>query len=138
MYRHFATVTVAITALLAFFANGESHQAVAANAGEQGAMPQPAAPKPRLEIHRETNVGSWADDEGEVMGQPTIGAYSSPAPRPNPFALDGAGVSSGSSAPDGETGGAEQTEQAAAAPTASQIAAATAASRLRSGTRGID
>lgn len=126
MYRHFATVTVAITALLAFFANGENHQAVAANAADEPAAAQ--SPTPRLKFHRKANFGTWGEDE--AMGQP-----SSAAPAHNPFALRGDEATPQTSGPQPQDG---EEAQAPAAPTAEQIAAATAASRLRSGAHEMD
>jgi hypothetical protein len=138
MYRHFAILTVAITALMAFFANGENQKAVAAAAdpGEQRAMPHAVASKPQPEIDPDPDIGTWGDDGDNLVGQPTIGSYAGAAvPAFNPFGLNrNRQTSAAPSALDEQDGDESESE----APTASQIAAAAAASRLRSGARGND
>jgi hypothetical protein len=142
MYRHFAIVTVAITGLMAFFANGENQQAAAAaaNRGEHRAMPQAAASKPQLEIDPDTSVGTWGEDEGTSIVHPAIGSYASgAAPALNPFGLNrGHRTSAAPSALGDQDSDESGSEEAPEAPSASQIAAAAAASRLRSGARGND
>jgi hypothetical protein len=130
LYRRFAAATVAIAALLAFFANGENQEAVAAaSAAGRPATRQPAVEKLRLEIPPDAYAGSWDDDEGDDMGQQQSNLVG---------AGRGGGAAIGPSLLDGEGGDEEQGEAVPDAPTPSQIAAATAASRLRSGARGID
>jgi hypothetical protein len=142
MYRHFAILTVAITGLTAFFANGENQQAVAAAAdsGEHRTMPQTVASKPQLEIDPDTDVGTWGNDEGDSVEQPAIGSYAGgTAPALNPFGLKRGHRASAAPAALGDQDGDEPaSEGAPEAPSASQIAAAAAASRLRSGARGND
>jgi hypothetical protein len=75
MYRHFATVTVMLTALVAFFANGESKQAMAAESSQQAAEqsaekaeehPQPAPTATPV------NRGTWGNDDGGSFGRPMM------------------------------------------------------------------
>jgi hypothetical protein len=138
MYRHFAILTVAITGLMAFFANGESQKAVAAAAdtGEHRAV----ASKPQLEIDPDTDVGTWGNDEGNSAGHPASGFYAGgAAPALNPFGLNrGHRTSAAPSALGDQDSHVAGREQAPEAPSESQIAAAAAASRLRSGARGND
>ena len=142
MYRHFAILTVAMTALLAFFANGENQKAVAAaSASEQPATPKAPVSK-RIEVETETaETGSWGSDDSDGFGQPMmgsgagVGAWAS-----NPFGLarDHRSQTGAKTLPRREDGDEAETEEAPEAPTAAQIAAAAAASRLRSGARGND
>ena len=142
MYRHFAILTVAITGLMAFFANGENQQAVAAAAdpGEHRAAPPAVASKPQLEIDPDTDVGTWGNDEGNSVGQPAIGSYAGgAAPALSPFGPNRSRrVSAPPSALDDQDGDETGSEEAPEVPSASQITAAAAASRLRSGARGND
>ena len=143
MYRHFAILTVAMTALLAFFANGENQKAVAAaSASEQPATPKAPVSK-RIEVETETaETGSWGSDDSDGLGQPTmgsgagVGAWAS-----NPFGLardHRSPTDSDKTLLRREDGDEAETDEAPEAPTAAQIAAAAAASRLRSGARGND
>lgn len=139
MYRHFAVMTLVLTALIAFFANGESHQAMAA-AAEVEEVPVPPAP-PRTaslaESKPEADSGSWGDDSDVSFGQPMMRASAGVA-----------GWASGSFDPRRAEPGEppigddeatdEAPESAPAAPSVAQIAAAADASRRRSGSRGID
>jgi len=71
MYRHFATMTVAITALIALFASGEQQDAVAAEAAPQQVQQADATPKPsdakarekREEQEAQEDTGTWGSDE---------------------------------------------------------------------------
>lgn len=74
MYRHFAVVTVLLTAAVAMFAGGENRKAVAAqveNAEENGSQVESA---PALATRSGDNpapvVGSFGSDDGIVFGQP--------------------------------------------------------------------
>lgn len=147
MYRHFAMLTVELTALLAFFANGENQEAAAAaSTSEHQAKPSPAPSKLRLEMKADAGPGSWGSDDNDDFGQPmtrisaNAGAWMS-----NPF-----GLSRDHRAPpgdgwrplanEGSDDATPESASAAAAPSASQIAAAAAAaaSRVRSGAHGND
>ena len=75
MYRHFAAVTLALTTVLAMFADGERHQAQAAQKPE----PQPTAPAgpPRFANPHDSPVRdpvprSWYEEAGldVAFGQP--------------------------------------------------------------------
>lgn len=138
MYRHFATLTVALTALLAFFANGESQEAAATAAVPTMLVHEPRAapPQPQLEIDTDDG-GSWGSDASETVQQTVIGPhFSGSRASGSPFGLDQSrGASVGP-----RRDGVDESESAdsSAAPTASQIAAIEAASRLRSGARGTD
>lgn len=140
MYRHFAVWTVAITTLLAFFANGENQKAVAAipEMAEQSATP----PAKKAEAHFEHDTlddsGSWGSDD-VAFGQPTLEApVEGGSWLPNPFGLNRLnrpkpGDDQTLMESDEE---AADSSQAAAAPTSAAIAAAAEASRLRSGSVG--
>jgi hypothetical protein len=138
MYRHFAVVTLAITALIAFFANGENHKAAAADtASKIAAKPIPERPKPMLVAPEDESPGTWGGDVSSAFGEPMIrlsrGAGTwMPTPLPSPsaqsiLARDGSPLAS-------EDRGSPE----GAAPSAEQIAALAAASRRRSGARGND
>ncbi len=144
MYRHFAVLTVAITALLAFFANGENHKAAAVAAGrEPPARALTVRPKPSLVTEAVEDPGSWGSDESDGFGEPMMisssGGFGAAISRP--FAAVGASraaIRDGSRLAS-EGSGDEPTEATpAAAPSAAQIAAAAAASRLRSGAPADD
>lgn len=124
MYRHFATATVALTALIALFAHGENQPAAA-----QAAAPvaRPEARPTQLEAPADSSdddVGSWGDDGGD-FGRPTTILPSSTAAWAAGPAL---------AAEDREGDKAD----AGAQPTAEQVAAALSASHLRSGSAGRD
>jgi hypothetical protein len=138
MYRHFAVMTVALTGLTAFFANGENDKAIAAAAAtEAPTAVRPAARKaPPPERERAADSESWRDDGDFTFGEPMMrpsagvagwgtGAFDPALGRPvgadDPLLADD-----------------EETDEASPAPSASQIAAVAAASRLRSGSTGID
>ncbi|MGZ3246755.1 MAG: hypothetical protein ACXU61_06705 [Croceibacterium sp.] len=149
MYRHFATLTVACTALVAVFANGEKQQAVAA---------ETAASRPhetRLKSHPKSkptpvnegseDTGIWGDDETEGFGHPTVrvsaseswfsSTFGSASDRhigrgDNPTLQDSEDVD--------ETPSLHGAAADPAVPTAAEIAAAAAASRQRSGASGSD
>jgi hypothetical protein len=143
MYRHFAVATLAITALIAFFANGENHKAAAAaaNAGKIAAKPIPERPKPMLVAPADDSPGSWGGDVSSAFGEPMIRLSRDAGTwMPEPLASPGASRILG---PDGTTlasedGGSAETAPAVAAPSAEQISALAAASRRRSGARGND
>jgi hypothetical protein len=140
MYRHFAVVTVAITALLAFFANGENHEALAAATRAQAAPDKPRAEQPKP-LARQTveRPASWGTDVSDSFGEPMIRpSHQWAAWKPAPVAaavraatLPGALGSDVSEDP-------RQPEDAAPEPSAAQVAALAAASRLRSGSHGND
>jgi hypothetical protein len=146
MYRHFATMTVALTALVAFFASGEKRTAVAAQpVATRPATPAPApAPPPQSDDSDDT--GSWGSDDGGDFGHPTAAAYSSAGSWfSNPFggdgnrpALAGAPVVPGLDGDEDDSNATGEKAQAPAPPSAADIAAATAASKLRSGAAGND
>lgn len=145
MYRHFAMLTVALTALLAFFADGESRQTAAAASTIQHQAESSRAPsKPRLEMKADVGPGIWGSDDGDDFGQPmtrisaNAGAWAS-----NPFGLNRdhrapPGDDWRSHGNEGSDDATPESVSAAAAPSASEIAAAAAASRLRSGAHGND
>jgi hypothetical protein len=141
MYRHFAVATLAITALIAFFANGENHKAAAAaaNASKIAAKPIPERPKPMLVAPADDSPGSWGGDVSSAFGEPMIRLSRDAGTwMPEPLASPGA---SRILAPDGTTLASEDggsAEAAVAAPSATQISALAAASRQRSGSRGGD
>lgn len=142
MYRHFAALTVAITALLAFFANGENHEALAAAAGDTAAPAKPRAERPKPLVRQTAEPpGSWGSDENSGFGEPLIrpsGGFSAWMPTPPAPSAVQHTTRPGSLAGDD---GREQPSEAASAtaePSAAQIAAIAAASRLRSGARGND
>jgi hypothetical protein len=70
MYRHFAVVTILLTAVLALFADGENGEAARALVAQQAANPPPAGP-PRLV--QKAPVSAWSsdgDDSGFEFGSP--------------------------------------------------------------------
>jgi hypothetical protein len=141
MYRHFATMTVALTALIAFFANGERQTAVAAPS--VAARPAaPAKPTPPPQSDAADDGGSWGSDEGGDFGHPTSGGSSAAGSWfSNPFGANGS--SPALAAPPAVTGLEDPDDpdapaDAPSAPSAAEIAAATAASKLRSGAAGND
>lgn len=78
MYRHFAIVTVMLTACLAMFADGENRQqadASAARAAEQhrgASQPRPAATPAYGQASLTRNdTGTFGGDQGSGFGQPT-------------------------------------------------------------------
>lgn len=140
MYRHFATVTVALTALVAFFANGESHKATASASQSHRAQPAPA-PKQQFEIPQDRDAGrdsgSFGSDDNDGFGQPMVEAGGGGSWLPNPFVLSAGRpkpIVEDPSMPHDEAGGPGAEEPSAAGqPNAGQIAAVAAASRMRSG-----
>jgi hypothetical protein len=126
MYRHFATMTVAMTALVAFFANGEKQTAVAAPATAS----QPALAKKKPALHGQPNQvaddgGSWGSEDGGDFGHP-MNSWFAPTLAPTAAKLaDG---------DEDDPDAAGDTAAALPTPSAAQIAAADAASRQRSGT----
>lgn len=69
MYRHFAVVTVALTTVLAVFADGEGQQAQAAESQPQvsaASAPSPVAP---TRTERRPSAPGWVDDASEPSGQ---------------------------------------------------------------------
>ena len=145
MYRHFATVTVALTALVAFLADGERpsaaeapvHVAKAAKAEDSSVEASERAVTP--------DPGAWGSDSDSDFGQPTMSASGAGSWFANPFASGGnaqpgAGVTLNPQNTDGEgdQGDPAKPSAGAPAPTAAQITAAMAASRLRSGAAGGD
>ena len=138
MYRHFAVVTVSITALLAFFANGQSQQAAAANApvSQTSRTPLADAPKPKIVV--ESDSGSWGSDDGDSAASGAVASFDEGLP--NPFNLTKSRNRLAGKNPDA----AEDQDRddavaepgpapAPASPSDDQVAAAAAASRLRSG-----
>jgi hypothetical protein len=64
MYRHFAVLTLSLTGLVAFFANGENQDAAAQAAPPPAAAPvkaPEAKPQPEAEP-ADSDVGSWGPD----------------------------------------------------------------------------
>jgi hypothetical protein len=141
MYRHFATMTVAVTALIAFFANGEKQTAVAAQpVATQPAAAKKATPPP---TDASDNAGSWGSDDGGDFGQPTSPTYSSAGSWfSNPFGANGGdrAVAEAPAMPglDNDPDDPNASPGAPAPPSAADIAAATAASKMRSGAPSID
>lgn len=139
MYRHFAAMTLALTALLAFFANGENHQAIAAAAEAEAGPPPPQAARatPTPESEPEADSGSWGGETDVTFGQPMMrasarfGGWAAGS-----FDPRRAGPEDPTIADDEEADRAPEDESAA--PSAAQIAAVAEASRLRSGSRGIE
>ena len=149
MYKHFATLTVACTALVAFFANGEKQQAVAAETATtrpQASSLRPQAelqPSPALQSQTGDDTGSWGDDTAG-FGQPAADD-SSDSWFSNPFGSDfkaraaARDESSLTDSADGdEPAQAQGGSEGSTGPTAAEIAAAAAASRQRSGASGND
>ena len=136
MYRHFAVVTVILTATMALFASGENDQAAAANAAKVAAAHERPAkpPEPAFKQAESTadDTGTWGSDDGGSFGGPTMAAPSSGGSQWLPPPLAGIG---NVQQPIGKAGAADDPEDEAddAAPTAAEIAAAQAASRLRAG-----
>jgi len=138
MYRHFATMTVALTALIAFFANGEKQTAVAAErtaAQPAGLSTRPAPPPSEAS----DDTGGWGSDDGGDVGHPAGSWFS------NPFAANGNGALAVAPAvprlqddQDDDPNAPVDKADAPSAPSEAEIAAATAASRLRSGAAGGD
>jgi hypothetical protein len=136
MYKHFATVTVMLTAAMALFANGENEQAAAAGAGDD----RPAVHKPAQQAkptfrRATTDTGAWGSDDADGFSNPTMGAPSTgSAGLPPPLAgIPGVAQPADGDASDADAAGAPA---GAAAPSAADIAAAIAASRLRSDAGG--
>lgn len=144
MYRHFATVTVAITALVAFFANGEKQQALAARRPAiRSQTMQPEVPSRHLQQWQNEDAvdpATWGSDDGS-FGQPMIVAsddrsgFSRPIP-PNSEPRSNAQ----NEAPPTDPGNSDELVGSGSppSPTASQVAAVAAASRSRSGASGRD
>jgi len=135
MYKHFAIVTVALTAAMALFANGQSEQAAAAGAAGHRAVESKPVKVPQPTFRRaSSNTGSWGSDNSAGFGNPTMATPSSgSAGLPPPLA----GISGVVQPADGDEAGADDRDApallpAAAPPTSDDIAAAIAASRLRS------
>jgi hypothetical protein len=148
MYRHFAVVTLALTALMAFFADGEKQQALAAEAMPRHseklrrAAPKELGPLAPTRAAADVPRGTWGSDDSGGFGQPMLHVSSTSTWVPSPS------VYGGDARPDGAVGvpisGLDERDDAAtdqtisAPPSATQIAAAAAASRLRSGSAGRD
>jgi len=142
MYRHFATVTAALTALVAFTASGEQGNAAAPIHVTKTATKVRDSAVEASE--RAVSPGSWGSDSDGDFGKPTMSASGSGSWFANPFAsaannqpgdppISQRLVSEDDPADDSATQPAS-----APAPTAAQISAAMAASRLRSGATGGD
>jgi hypothetical protein len=136
MYRHFAVVTVILTATMAFFASGENDQAAAAHAAQAHAAPErpppPAEPAFRQAEPAADDTGTWGSDDGGSFGGPTMAAPSSGSQwLPPPLAGIGNVQQPIRRANAGDDPADDEAD--AAAPTAAEIAAAQAASRLRAG-----
>ena len=146
MYRHFAVTTVVLTGLVAFFANGESHEATATSAiaSQRPSPPHAAVSEQLTESDADADPGSWGSDDDGGSGQSLSDSVVGPSARlPNPFALHPGVRTRAGEEPasfDGEDDADAAVDQApaAGAPTAGQIVAAAAASRLRSGAGGND
>jgi hypothetical protein len=141
MYRHFATMTVAITALIAFFANGEKQTAVAAQ--PVAALPAPAAKRPAPPPSDVAdNAGSWGSDDSGDFGQPTSPTYSNAGSWfSSPFGANGGNRAGAAPLKGLDTDPDDPNApppDAPAPPSAADIAAATAASKLRSGAPSVD
>lgn len=130
MYRHFATLTVILTATVAFFANGENEQAAAAQAAANRPVKQhtvkPAEPAMAQPASPAADADTWGSDDSDSFGAPTLDAPTSAS-----------GWWPGSAdVEDGDDDVVTKKKQETAGlevPTAAQIAAAEAASRQRSG-----
>lgn len=138
MYRHFAVWTVVLTGLVAFFANGEKQDAVAAET--QASQPHPQASKPAATTPDppvEDGGGSWgSDNTADWAGQTGSELPSSLEDPVRRRTRDDADLRD---RVDGDQGDADgQAPASAPGPSADQLAAAMAASRMRSGARGID
>src|SRR5688572_985632 len=89
MYRHFATLTIAVTAAVAVFADGENREAIAT---EVSSAPRPAPSAGPSELARKDSGsrGSFASEGGYdgAFGQPmdTVGAAPHDGIIPNDFA----------------------------------------------------
>lgn len=141
MYRHFAMVTLVMTALMAFFADGESRKAVAAAPSVERHLPTPlpASQMSQPDIDSEAGPGSWGSDEGETDQQPKFGSYTGPsAPVSNPFGLSRSRHLSPGPPPIESQDDTKSPSPRPTAPTAAQIEAAADASRVRSGAAGND
>jgi hypothetical protein len=125
MYRHFATMTVAMTALIAFFANGEKQTVVAAETTASRPAPakKPALPPPPSPAS--DDGGRWGSDDGGDFGHP-MASWAAPTLVP--------AVAKLADGDEDDPDAAGDTDTAFPVPTAAQIAAADAASRQRSGT----
>jgi hypothetical protein len=136
MYRHFAVVTVILTATMAFFASGENDQAAAAHAAQARAAHVRPTPPPEPAFKQAEpaadDAGTWGSDDGGSFGGPTMAVPSSGGSQWLPPPLAGIGNVQQAIT---RAGAADDPENEAddAAPTAAEIAAAQAASRLRSG-----
>ncbi|MFZ1742462.1 MAG: hypothetical protein WAT93_06385 [Pontixanthobacter sp.] len=73
MYKHFAIVTVALTAGMALFADGEKREAVAQGI-ETAAKYEPEKPKPDELIIRNDRVSAGGGDGGDLDGFYSSGA----------------------------------------------------------------
>jgi len=81
MYRHFAVLTLVLTAAVGFFAESENRQAAEDAAqmqheerlGREEAAKAAEAEAASGDKAREVDTGSWGSDEGGVFGQPMIG-----------------------------------------------------------------
>ncbi len=132
MYRHFAVVTVLLSATVALLANGGDEQAAASREAEQIRPTRPEKPHlVQAKASPSGDSGTWGSDDSDGFGQPTMGSSfnssrtpSSPTEKLGP-----------EDRADGDQGDAEA---ATAGPTLAQIAAAEAASRLRSGSAAGD
>jgi len=149
MYKHFATLTVAFTALVAVFANGEKQQAAAAETAvsrpHETQLQSHAKSKPTPVNEGGEDTGSWGDDETEGFGQPTVRASAQESWFSSPFGSTlerRVGLGDYPTLQDSEDGDETPSLHGAAAdpavPTAAEIAAAAAASRQRSGASGSD
>lgn len=72
VYRHFAVITIVVTALIGFFANGENRDAatvaMAAVATEQPKPKPSAAPSQAVAFRSGRTHGSWGNDAGADAG----------------------------------------------------------------------
>jgi hypothetical protein len=141
-YRHFATVTLALTTMVAFFANGEKQQAIAAEAVASEPSPAPLAKAKERSLQPPStpapvNSGTWGSDDSSSFGQPTFVASATGAGwLPGALGSDRTARALGASLPrEGEEPASYEGSEPAT-PTATQIAAVAAASRLRSGSAG--
>ena len=74
MYRHFAVVTLAVTGMLAIFAEGENAKALTEQVADR--RPQEEAPEVRkaVKVAAKQPGGAWGSDLGAAFGTPTISA----------------------------------------------------------------
>ena len=76
MFRHFAVLTVAVTAVVAFFAQGENRQAVTEQVAQrqppaaEADSPAEAAPPKLARNNPAADAGAWGEDID--FGRPTV------------------------------------------------------------------